>query len=107
MDQINKSKKPLFPLWTKITIGIILALLIIGLMSKPESRKTSGAFLLLVGVIGFLWSGVWLLIDLFFTIHQKIAGSTLYKFLTPARKRYFIFFIISIIIGFIGANLSE
>jgi len=97
---------PKFPLWTKITIGIILALLVIALMSNPESRKTTGTILLLVGVIGFLWSGVWLLIDLFFTAHQKIMGSTLYKFLTPARKRYFIFFIISIIIAFIGANLS-
>jgi len=96
---------PKFPLWTKITIGIILVLLVIALMSNPESRKTTGAILLLVGVIGFLWSGVWLLIDLFFTAHQKIAGSTLYKFLSPARKRYFTFFIISIIIAFLGGIL--
>jgi|GEM_PF-6599202 len=51
--------KPKFPLWTKITIGIILALVIVALMSNPESRKTAGAILLLVGAIGFLWSGVW------------------------------------------------
>jgi hypothetical protein len=99
--------KPKFPLWTKITIGIILALIIIALISNPESKKTAGAILLLLGVIGFLWSGVWLIIDLFFTAHQKIAGFTLYKFLSPARKRYFIFFIISIIIAFIGANLHQ
>ena len=105
MDQ-QPIKKSTFPLWTKIAIGIILLLIIIVLASNPESRKTAGAILTLVGVIGFLWSGVWLLIDLFFTAHEKIIGSNLYKFLTPARKRYFIFFIISIVIGFIGANLS-
>ncbi|MGB3341281.1 MAG: hypothetical protein WBB37_07365 [bacterium] len=106
MDQ-QPIKKPLFPLWTKITIGIILALVIIALMSNPESKKTAGAILCLIGIIGFLWSGVWLIIDLFFTAHEKIIGSTLYKFLTPARKKYFAFFLISILISFLGGALVE
>lgn len=106
MDQ-QPIKKPLFPLWTKITIGIILILLMIALMSNPESRKTAGAILCLVGVIGFLWSGVWLIIDLFSTAHEKIIGSTLYKFLTPARKRYFAFFLISIFLSLLGGVLVE
>jgi hypothetical protein len=100
-------KKPVFPLWTKITIGIILLLVLIALISNPESRVTAGAILCFIGVVGFLWSGIWLVIDLFFAAHQKIVGSTLHKFLTPARKRYFVFFIISILLGFIGGILIE
>jgi len=108
MNQSNQTKpKQKSPLWAKIFIGIAFTIGIISFVSHhPELRKTAGAILLLVGVIGFLWSGIWLLIDLFSTAHDKIVGSTLYKFLTPARRRYFLFFIVSIIIGFIGSALS-
>lgn len=84
---------------------MIAGLAFLSFIFNPALRHTAGILLLLVGVVGLLWSGIYLVIDLFFTTHEVIAGSDLHRFHARARQRYLIFFICSLVASIVGAKI--
>jgi hypothetical protein len=103
---------PKFRLWTKITIGLTIILILI-LILFPGIKRTVGFILTLIGASQALYAGVWFIYELFEFVYDrirgydKIGGFWLHKFPTFTIISYVIFFILGFFIMTIGAMLAR